>query len=92
MSPHAVAKYSLSSQILEMFVTDGQRVLSYGTYNRETCVSDNLREFNSDVRVHVIVFGIFRICRIQVEASPGAKVPVIVFALDSGSSWGRVWE
>ena len=42
--------------------------------------SDNLRQLLSNVREHVVVRRVGGVCRIEVEASVGAEVPVLVFA------------
>lgn len=44
------------------------------------------------MRVHVIVLGVFRVGRVQIESCTSAEIPVVLFAFDASPAGGRVGE
>lgn len=62
------------------------------TYDWQTGGLEDQRQLEGNVGEHIVVLGEFRMRRVEVESGAGTKVPISVFAVDTGPSWRGVRE
>ena len=62
------------------------------THDRDTSGLEDLRQFHSDMRQHVVVRSVFGVRGVEVEPGSDTKVPVVSLTFDTGAAWGCIRE